>query len=414
MQCSRRKRGSRRGPLALQPLVDAQHDVDGLVAVRVDADLPVGGVDRAQLLVELGFRRDQDAAVVGPAHVGVAQPRGALRDGPVADSLHEAHAHPLVAQAGAHAGLDQLAHVLPADRAIDAQPQVARLAGVLIGLQVSGEPKASWAEVRPARVIIFEMRRTPSRRSSRVRVDGMRRSSGSRAVSAIRPVSCRWRNRGRTGPPADPGWPRRCRRARAPAGSRRPCGRHGAPRRRGGLGKRRRGRRRLRGRPSAVFVSSYLKPRTQSPGLVLAARSRSAATIASIERRSQSTCFRCRLPEDATWAWPSMKPGTTVRPPRSIFFVRAADEVQDVGVAAHGQEAPARDGHGARPRLGVVHRDDVAVPEDELRLGAERGQQGERRGAAQELTARLLVHEVSYFGGVIVSSVVTPKRRGFE
>ena len=50
--------------LALQPLVDAQHDVDGLVAVRVDADLPVGLVDRAQPLVELRLRSDQDAPVV--------------------------------------------------------------------------------------------------------------------------------------------------------------------------------------------------------------------------------------------------------------------------------------------------------------------------------------------------------------
>ena len=60
------------------------------------------------------------------------------------------------------------------------------------------------------------------------------------------------------------------------------------------------------------------------------------------------------------------------------------DQVQDVGVAAHGQEASSGDGHRARPRLGVVHCDDVAVPEDELGLGAEGGQQRKRRGVSQE------------------------------
>ncbi len=74
-------------------------------------------------------------------------------------------------------------------------------------------------------------------------------------------------------------------------------------------------------------------------------------------------------------------------------------QVQDVGVAAHGQEAPARDGHRARPRLGVVHGDDVAVPEDELGLGADHGQEGKRRCVAEELTTSCL-HESSYLVGV--------------
>ena len=98
----------------------------------------------------------------------------------------------------------------------------------------------------------------------------MRRSSGSLAVSASRPVSRPVAGSRSNRPPGGIG--RRLGDAgqrRAPAGSRRRCARRGAPRTRGGPGRRRRGRRRLRGRPSAVFVSSYLKPRTQSPGLVL-------------------------------------------------------------------------------------------------------------------------------------------------
>ena len=39
--------------LALQPLVDPQHDVDRLVAVGVDAELPVGLVGLPEGLVEL-------------------------------------------------------------------------------------------------------------------------------------------------------------------------------------------------------------------------------------------------------------------------------------------------------------------------------------------------------------------------
>ena len=85
-----------------------------------------------------------------------------------------------------------------------------------------------------------------------------------------------------------------------------------------------------------------------------------------------------------------MKPGHHGAAAQVDLLRSGSGQVQDVGVAAHGQEAPARDGQRPRPRLGVVHRDDVAVPEDELGLGADDGQQGERRCVAQELTTRLL------------------------
>jgi hypothetical protein len=70
-----------------------------------------------------------------------------------------------------------------------------------------------------------------------------------------------------------------------------------------------------------------MKPSTHSPGRVLEARSRMAAWMAAIERRSQFTCFRCSSPLDAVCRCASIKPGVTVRPPRSTLAA------PDVGIA---------------------------------------------------------------------------------
>ena len=68
------------------------------------------------------------------------------------------------------------------------------------------------------------------------------------------------------------------------------------------------------------------------------------------------------------WTWPSMMPGTTVRPLRSMTRVFGAR----AGVVAHGaygHEAAVPDRDGPRDRIPGVHRVDPAVDEDERRVG---------------------------------------------
>jgi hypothetical protein len=45
---------------------------------------------------------------------------------------------------------------------------------------------------------------------------------------------------------------------------------------------------------------------------------------------------------------------------------RAVSQAPDLGVGADGDETASRDGHRLGDREGVVHRNDVAVVEDEL------------------------------------------------
>src|SRR4051812_37054419 len=94
------------GRFALEPLVDAEGEVDPDVAVRVDSDLPAGIVGRLRLAIERLRIGDDDAVVIGPADVGLREPGGPLGDAAVADALHRADLDPLVAQTGPNPGLD--------------------------------------------------------------------------------------------------------------------------------------------------------------------------------------------------------------------------------------------------------------------------------------------------------------------
>jgi len=64
--------------LALQPLVNAEHDVDGCVAIRVRTDLPAGRMGSARVLVQFFLGVHQDAVIIGPAHVRLGQTRRSL------------------------------------------------------------------------------------------------------------------------------------------------------------------------------------------------------------------------------------------------------------------------------------------------------------------------------------------------
>src|SRR3712207_5328455 len=79
------------GHLALELLVDAEHEVDRYVAVGVDAELPAVRVRLARDRLELLRLRDEQAVVVRAPDVGLGQPGRALRDGAVAGGLHRPH-----------------------------------------------------------------------------------------------------------------------------------------------------------------------------------------------------------------------------------------------------------------------------------------------------------------------------------
>ena len=124
--------------LALQSLVNAQHDVDRRIAIGVRADLPSGLVRFARVRVQLLFAVHQNAVIVRPSHVRLGKPRRALGDGSVAHQLDGAHAEPLIAEPGANARGRHPIEKLVLQETIDAKRELARLARVLIGQQVFG------------------------------------------------------------------------------------------------------------------------------------------------------------------------------------------------------------------------------------------------------------------------------------
>lgn len=99
------------GSFALEAFVDAEHDIDGHVAISVDADLPAGVVGFAGSAKEFRFGGDENAEVAGAARVGLGKASGALGNGTVAGHLHGADADPFIAETGADAGGDHLIDV---------------------------------------------------------------------------------------------------------------------------------------------------------------------------------------------------------------------------------------------------------------------------------------------------------------
>ena len=88
----------------LQTFVDVQCLVDPHVPVGVNAQLPVGPVSFAGVLVQFFFVHHNNAVVIGATYVGFRQRRGALGDGAVAGEFHAAYPNPLVPEAGTNPG----------------------------------------------------------------------------------------------------------------------------------------------------------------------------------------------------------------------------------------------------------------------------------------------------------------------
>ena len=71
LQCSSRKRAFLRGCSRTQTSINLQRDVNGYISVGVRANLPPGQMRFASLLVQLRFRHNKDAVIVGSADIAV-------------------------------------------------------------------------------------------------------------------------------------------------------------------------------------------------------------------------------------------------------------------------------------------------------------------------------------------------------
>ena len=123
--------------LLLQLFDDVEDDGVGAVADRVDHDLKAGGIG-----VEHAFSSSSGecisrplvdgSSVYGSKNAAVPEPIE-----PSAKNFMPANAHPVVAEAGVHAGLDQAVDAVVLDR-VDARGQLARRAQGLIGAELVG------------------------------------------------------------------------------------------------------------------------------------------------------------------------------------------------------------------------------------------------------------------------------------
>ena len=115
--------GSRIG--SLRRLVGFEHQVDGGVAVGVNAHLKTGGVHLHDVAHDLVAGHGQDAVVATAAHVWLRQVRRPRRYRSVGHHLDAADAQPVVAHAGADARLPQCREVAIPHDGIHPQAEVA-------------------------------------------------------------------------------------------------------------------------------------------------------------------------------------------------------------------------------------------------------------------------------------------------
>ena len=135
MQCSIRRRGSRRGDFTQQLLVDAEDGVNRNIAVGVRADLPACEVGLARLGVERLARSAADTAVVAESGIGLREQCSALGDGAVGEQFYRADPYPLIAEAGVQTGGDHLVEFAIVDVRIETTLEFAGIARILIPLQ---------------------------------------------------------------------------------------------------------------------------------------------------------------------------------------------------------------------------------------------------------------------------------------
>ena len=125
----------------LRRLVGFEHQVDGRVAVGVDAHLETGGVHLQDVLHDLVAGHGEDAMVAATANVGFRQVGRARCDCTVGYHLDATDAQPVVAHAGADASLAESREVAIPHDGIHAQAEVAGVAAFLVGDQfVVGDP----------------------------------------------------------------------------------------------------------------------------------------------------------------------------------------------------------------------------------------------------------------------------------
>lgn len=75
--------------------------------------------------------------------------------------------------------------------------------------------------------------------------------------------------------------------------------------------------------------------------------------------------------------------------PAKIYFLGGSTpEIQHVCVASYGKKPVARNCHGLRPRLLVIHGQNISVIENEVRLFLFQGKQRNRSHCAEKLPAR--------------------------
>ena len=124
--------------LALQLLVDAEHPVDGALAVGVRGELKAGKPRLSRGLVQALAGAELQPRVVRDADVRLREPGRALRDRAARELLDAADAQHRVTEAGVDAGGDIAVEVRRVDVAVGAKAQLARIARVLERLDALG------------------------------------------------------------------------------------------------------------------------------------------------------------------------------------------------------------------------------------------------------------------------------------
>ena len=163
VQCSMRNRGSLPRRFTLEPFVNAQHDVDGDVAVRMDAELPACVVGRGALVELLGSSITRIPKSLGRPMYG--SDNRAVRS--EIDPSHVIFIAPTRTQSSPcpvrTPGAISPSNVPVPDQAIDADGQLTGVAGILIGAKIVRRAVRVVHGRDAARDSHSEMSRTPAR-----------------------------------------------------------------------------------------------------------------------------------------------------------------------------------------------------------------------------------------------------------